>query len=475
MQVFLTKTVGLLIILFVFNSYSGAQKLNIDFQIEGYHNDTLIIGYYFGDKTLIEDTLFTQKGKKEYFKWTTDTLVAQGVYFAVLKPDNKIFQFLVNDRPGIIRFKFNAEDLLDLSVKGCKENEAFYSFLLFLGDKRVQRDTLNSSIEKAKMSNLPYEQFNEELAKIDAEVKAFQNRLLKDFPGSILAMLISTNMDIPMPEFTGDAQSVQTQRYYYYKSHYFDNLNFKHPALIRIPTTHQKVDDYLNKMSVQIPDSLMIEVDYILNLAKPNREAFRYFLSEFLNKYGQSKYIGHDGIAAHIIDNYYSKGMAPWVTEENLGKLKDNADNIRPTMLGKKMPDIITYQEDSTAVRLYDIIADYTILFIWDPTCGSCKKAAPDIVNFYNKYKTENIKVLTICNQSGEKYKSCWPSVVEKGMEGLINTGDEYQRYQSKVRNTSVPKIYFLDKDKKILLKDFPSEKLEEIFENFKKNTNNAN
>jgi thiol-disulfide isomerase/thioredoxin len=228
-------------------------------------------------------------------------------------------------------------------------------------------------------------------------------------------------------------------------------------------------------MSVQIPDSLMIEVDYILNLAKPNQEAFRYFLSEFLNKYGQPKYIGHDGIAAHIIDNYYSKGMAPWVTEENLGKLKDNADNIRPTMLGKKMPDIITYQEDSTPVRLYDILADYTILFIWDPECGSCKKAAPDIVNFYNKYKTESLKVLTICNQAGEKYKSCWPSVVEKGMEGLINTGDEYQRYQSKVRNTSVPKIYFLDKDKKILLKDFPSEKLEEIFENFKKNTNNAN
>ncbi|MBK7637207.1 MAG: hypothetical protein IPJ13_25185 [Saprospiraceae bacterium] len=40
-----------------------------------------------------------------------------------------------------------------------------------------------------------------------------------------------------------------------------------------------------------------------------------------------------------------------------------------------------------------------------------------------------------------------------KGMEALINTGDEYQRYQSKVRNTKVPKLLILDKDKKIILK----------------------
>ena len=60
-------------------------------------------------------------------------------------------------------------------------------------------------------------------------------------------------------------------------------------------------------------------------------------------------------------------------------------------------------------------------------------------------------------------------------MEALINTGDEYQRYQSKVRNTKVPKLLILDKDKKIILKDFAADKLDEIFENLAKNASNSN
>ena len=50
-------------------------------------------------------------------------------------------------------------------------------------------------------------------------------------------------------------------------------------------------------------------------------------------------------------------------------------------------------------------------------------------------------------------------------MEDFINTGDEFRRYDAifKIKNT--PKIFILDKDKKILLKDIPAEDIEKIFE----------
>ncbi|HMU03498.1 MAG TPA: hypothetical protein PJ990_07725, partial [Saprospiraceae bacterium] len=52
----------------------------------------------------------------------------------------------------------------------------------------------------------------------------------------------------------------------------------------------------------------------------------------------------------------------------------------------------------------------------------------------------------------------------EKKMEGFINTGDTYQRYNQKVRIPSTPKIFILDEKKEIIIKDIPGEELDRIF-----------
>lgn len=66
--------------------------------------------------------------------------------------------------------------------------------------------------------------------------------------------------------------------------------------------------------------------------------------------------------------------------------------------------------------------------------------------------------------QRWRKYKTCWPAVKEKGMEDFINTADEYQRYNMKVRIKSTPKIFILDEKKEIIIKDIPAEELDKIF-----------
>jgi thiol-disulfide isomerase/thioredoxin len=144
--------------------------------------------------------------------------------------------------------------------------------------------------------------------------------------------------------------------------------------------------------------------------------------------------------------------------------MSNQADEFRPILIGKKMPDITTYKEDGTPVRLYDIVAEHTIIFFWDPTCGNCKKTTPFIVEFQKKYGNKDFKILTICKMAGEKLPTCWPYIKEKGMEGLINTGDIYGRYNQKARITMVPKLFILDRDKKIIIKDFNGENLESIY-----------
>ena len=449
-----------IVILFSLN-HSNAQKFSASFEIKNYENDTIIIGNYYGDKTLVKDTLFAN-GKGNFF-WKQDTLPAQGVYLALLKPDNSYVQFLISDKGEQMKMKFDSKNLLSVTVTGSVENEVFYKYMDFLKEKRVVADTMRARTERAKAANKTDEEAQNVLNQLDQEVKKYQSNIVATFPGTVVGSLMKANIDIDIPEFQGNEDSIKYKRYYYYKDHYFDNINPKHPSLIRTPYLHQKIDYYITKLVNQQPDSLMKSLDIVLKWLEPNGEAYRFYLADFLNRYAQMKLVGHDALYVHLIENYYSKGKATWVTQENLDKMKENSNDLKPILIGKKMPDITAYNQDNTPVRLYDIKSPYTVVLFWAPDCGHCKKIMPDVVSFYKKNKNK-LKLMAICTKGGENTKTCWPAVKEKGMEDFINTADEYQRYNMKVRIKSTPKIFILDEKKEIIIKDIPAEELDKIF-----------
>ncbi|MBK9257368.1 MAG: redoxin domain-containing protein [Saprospiraceae bacterium] len=438
---------------------SAQYKFEID--IKNYTNDTLILGNYFGEKQVVKDTMFaTNTGHFEYSK---DSLSA-GMYILLLKPENTFIQFLVNGTEKKISISFDSKDLSEVRFKGSPDNDLFYKYLDFLKDKRVLADTLKARITRAEAAETTDEVSKKALEQLDKDVQNYQKDLILKNPKTLTAYLIQSNIDIDIPEFEEEGDALQMKRYLYYKKHYFDNIDISHPALIRMPFTHPKINTFITKLSNQQPDSLIKTVDYILEKLEPNPDAYRYYLADFLNQYAQMKMVGLDAIYVHLVDKYYTKGKATWVTEENLKKMSDNADDLRPILIGKIMPDFTTYKEDGTPVRLHSIKSKYTILLFWAPDCGHCKKVMPGIVDFYSKNKGKNLTMLTVCTKGGEKTETCWPAIKEKNMTDFINTADEYQRYHKDIRIKSTPKIFILDDKKEIIVKDIPGEELERIF-----------
>jgi thiol-disulfide isomerase/thioredoxin len=442
-------------IAFMFGLFTqlSAQSYNILIHAADYDNDTMIIGYYYGDKQLVKDTLMA-KSKGE-FVFSGKEKLAPGMYIGLMKPDNNFIQFLVNnDKDQNFEISFSKKNLANLSFKNTAENKKFYEYMDFIREmsKKAEplRDTTkkNDPVTKAKLADL------------DKEVKAYQKSFLEPIKGTGLYNLINSNNEIELPEFQGTDEEKQLKRYYFYKEHFFDYIDWADPSLIRMPYIHNKIDTYVKKLTVQHPDSLIKTVDFVLKKLEKNEDAYKYFLSHFLNEYANGKIIGMDKIFVHLTDQYYSKGKATWVEADNLKKIQDSANEIRNILIGEIFPAITTYKEDNTPVAIHSIKSNYVLLVFWAPDCGHCKKSMPDIIKFAAEYKDKGLTTISICTKGGDKAGECWEGIKEKGMESLINTGDEYQRYRQVVSIKSTPKLFILGKNKEILFKDMPAEEL---------------
>ena len=432
----------------------------LKFEYLNYENDTLLLAYYIGEKILVQDTLYAKRNYQ--FEYKQDELLESGMYMLVSLPDKKFFQFLVNQDDQDFAIRTDFLDKGKTVVTGSEENEAFFSYLDYLNEQRSKISEIDAAVEKKELDKNQGDEKKKELAKI---VEVYQHSLIKKYPEYVFSMIIGANMTMHFPEFEGTDDEKELQKYLYYKKHYFDLIDLGHPAILRTPFLHKRVMYYMDNLTTIQADSIIQSVDYLLEKMRPAEKTYQYYLSHFLNTYGNSKYIGLDKVYVHLALDYYNKGLAPWASEENRKEIVTNAKKMEPTLLGKVAPDFTSYMEDGTPFTLSKFDADFTILVFWAPDCGHCTKAVPYLKTVQEKYGEQGVKVVTVCNKAAKKFDTCWEGVKEKKMESFINTGDQYRvpYTLNKYNVLNTPLILILDRNKEILLKRIPAENLDSI------------
>jgi thiol-disulfide isomerase/thioredoxin len=460
-----------LVFLFIltFSLTSFAQKgFKIRAKLENYPTPELVLGFHYGDKQYVKDTVSI--GSDGYFTFQADTLMPCGVYLLVLKPDNNFVQVLM-DADQDFTIETDVKDIVGkMKVKGSDDNEHFYEYLKYLADLRPKADTLKAQLDRQRKVAKDSIRLIGALGDLDKEVKKYQASILKKYPNSLTGKIVNAALEPALPDFEGtDEKELQRKRYFWFKQHYFDNIDIADPCMLRGPVLHGKVDYYMTKMTPQHPDSLCNAVDYILDRTKSHQETFKYFLIQFLNTYAKSNIVGFDAVYVHIVKKYYEKGLAPWTKKEDLDKIIDNANRLEPILIGKIAPNITVKTKDNKPMSLWDVDADYTVLFFWDPECGHCKKAAPFMVEFATKFKDRGVKVFAVCTAVTDKAPDCWKSVEEKGFSDFLflNTYDPYiqSKYKTLYDVRTTPQIFVLDRKHEILMKRISGEQMSEVME----------
>src|ERR1051326_262738 len=459
----------ILMFLFLLSStalLAGNDGYSIKIRIKPLKDSVIYFGNYYGDKTVVVDTSRVDANGNAVFEGKKK--LDGGIYLIVL-PTKKFMEVII-DKEQNFSMETDTNDLVrKMKVKGSEDNILFYKYLSFITSCQSEADPLRKQLDKTKNKD-SVKTLQKELGEIDKKVKAYKIQYSKDHPETLLAKVFMASQDPEVPETPKlpNGRPDSLFGFNYYKSHYLDKVDFTDDRLLRTPVIYNKMKYYLDKLVLQVPDSIIKEADMIIGLTKGNRETFKYCVYYCTYTYETSPYMGMDAVFVHMVNKYYKTGQAYWVDEENLKKILDKAKILEPLLIGKTAPPLLLPDTSAKVIGFTNIKSPYLILYFWDPECGHCKKATPKLKAFYDKFHSKGFEVYAV---DIEENREEWLKYIKEHNLNWINVTNAEHRYYLKEYYDvySTPVIYLLDENKKIIAKRIDAEQLEGFVTNMLK------
>lgn len=482
---------GVLFLLFSFLllNISKANGYEIDITINGLSDSDVILGHYVNQSMYPDDTIKVDKSGHGIFKGPN--ALDQGMYIIYFS-GSILFDIMVGSDQEFSLEADTSDIMGTVAFKGSDDNEIFFGFKKFMDD-------VNKQVEEAKKKygnsdkQKDKEKLKEALNSVDEKRKQEINHLKAERPDLWVTTFLVATLDIEVPDAPKDENGNlidSNWSYHYYRRHYFDNFDISDPRLLRTPLYEGKVMKYLEKVVPQIPDTLIKEVDYIIEQTEHDSDLFRFTLITLFNHYGQSKLMGMEGIQVHIAEKYYIE-RSWWSAPKYIEDLKERVESMKPTLIGNIAPNIQlryvpsehfkeaatndslrSYPHAGAFFHLQDIKAEYTVLVFWEPNCSHCKKAVPKLIKIFNDtLKEQGVKIIAINTLSGIEGKEKWTDFVNKHkLYDWINAWNPYD-YQYKLTYDirSTPQIFILDDKKEIIAKRIGEDQVAEIIALHKK------
>lgn len=461
------------------SGFSQVKNYKYDFKVNGLKDTDIYLANYYGKKQYYKDTARVDNMGRFTFKGDS---IAGGIYLIVLPNKKGYFEFIVNE-PSL-SMETDTNDLVGkMKIKGSLENEKFYQYMAEMqkygGEAQKLKSTMDAETDVSKKA-----EFQKQIDGISAQVKTFQLQFIEENKNLFASKVFKASVEPEVPDFTEieNEEERNKMKYMYYKNHYLDNIDFGDNRMLRTPIMHNKMEYYITKLTLQVPDSINKSADFIMKKST-DKEIARYNTIWITNHYESSKIMGMDAVFVHMVENYYTKEKAYWVEDEKLKKIQDRASKLKPLLLDEVTPNIILVDTtEKNWVDLAKINNKFTLLYFWDPNCGHCKKATPQLHEFYVKNKEKyNLEVYAV---STDLENADWKKFIQKHNLTWINVSDSpeinknaYSYLQYTTVNSlnfrdiydifSTPQLYVLDAEKRIIGKKMGVEQVEDFMEKY--------
>jgi len=368
-------------------------------------------------------------------------------------------------------------------VKEGEDTRLFYEYLGFIQQMREKRGPIDARAKDSTLTEAERMQLTQDLEVLNLQVEAEQDRLQEEHGNTLFAKMIRMVREPDVPEAPYDAANPQLWRYYRFRNMYWDRVDFNDGRLVRDPALHNLLEQYWNGVMPQLPDTAMVEVNKLIERAAGDPDMFKYLVHFFTFSAEKSQVMCMDKVFVDLVDRYYASGRADWLNEEQLKKVVDRAEDLRYSLCGNRIPNIILPDTSQQKwVSLYDVEAEYTLVSIWESTCGHCKKEMPKLEELYAEWHPKGLEIYAIGNDFEPEP---WLEFVrEKDIKDWIHVSDNPQinaadsatalivagvttlqslNFRTTFDVYATPKMFLLDRDKRVIAKQVGAEQIAEI------------
>ena len=442
----------------------------IKVKLKGFKNAPIYLADNFGDKQYLRDTCMLDANGVGTFEGNLK--LQRGMYMIVFPQMQAFYELPITaDQEFYFEADTNADETT-VKVTGSVENEAFVEYQRIRAINGKNRYYLDQDMKNAKLAtnDTLYMRLKTQRDSLDAQDIRFRESFVSKNSSHFVTKLFKAFQSIKIPQNPNPLDSMFDYRYF--RDHYWDNVDFNESGLIRAPQglLSAKLNEYIDKVSFQDPDSLVNAVDIAIGKTVPFTETQKYFVQYLTNKFQDRKIMCQDNVTIHLIDKYYCQNEAWWY-DDTAGKRKmcEEAKKALPTLCGKTTPDLNMADTAGKMHRLYENLGRYTILFFYDPTCGHCKEVIPVVNRVFLEHKKNGIKVYAVSTENQyDEWRKMMRSRPE--LQGWINVCrvDRYAPwpyYKQDYNIVANPTMFILDENGRIIGKKIHEDQLEFFIE----------
>lgn len=454
----------------------GQPGYEIKITFKPFKNQYIYLGHYFGKTYPIIDSALLNDKSEAVFKGVKP--LQGGIYLVGYPNRSGFFEILVDKQQHFSVVADTATIVKGVKFVNSADNESFVSYQQYMG---VQGNKINALQKQLKAATTKKDsaRLTEDLIRIDKTVADYREDLITKHPGTILTALL---MCMREPQLTGALKNPTNKAdslaaYAYFKTHYWDGVNFWDGRLAYTPFFEDRLDKYYNQLVLPQPDSIIKEIDGMLSYASANEEMTRFLLIKFINRYLNQKYMWEDAIFVHLFEKYFATKTYTWLNDKGRKTITDRAYSLMANIMGTPAADVELPDSSGKIASLYSIPAEFTIVAFWDPTCGHCKEVLPKLDSFYlAKWKTAGLKLFAVAKETDGSKKDWldfinqhhlqeWTHVYYSKTDDKARIDAGIPGYSQLYDVQSFPTLYLLDKDKRIVAKKLSYQQIDEVLE----------
>ena len=241
----------------------------------------------------------------------------------------------------------------------------------------------------------------------------------------------------------------------YMREHYWDKFDFADTTFIAEMDSARMLTAFAVYAVGYVPDTLAYKyMPRLMQRASKSKRMYEYFM--WLAQtvlHDPNSHLRSDERYIPVLENVV---QSEWLDEYERMPYEFDLEIARQNRINRPANDFVFTLASGKKSRLYQIRADYTLIFISNPGCPMCRDVKEQIISspmLQELIERGDLKILVIYPDSDIV---AWRERLDDYPKSWINGFDDGQRIESErlYDLRAIPALYLLDKEKRVMAKD---------------------